>query len=107
MDTAERSETGLVALLIPALEPDSHLLELLQSLKDRWAGPILLVDDGSSPAARERIFSAAEAMGCAVARHARNLGKGRALKTGFNQCLLRWPDLLGAVTADADGQHLP
>jgi len=107
MDTAERSETGRVVLLIPALEPDGHLLELLQSLKGRWTGPILLVDDGSSPAAWERVFPDAEAMGCVVVRHARNLGKGRALKTGFNECLLRWPDLLGAVTADADGQHLP
>lgn len=107
MDTAERSMPGPVALLIPALEPDSHLLELLQSLKGRWIGPILLVDDGSGPEAREHIFPAAEAMGCAVVRHARNLGKGRALKTGFNECLLRWPEALGAVTADADGQHLP
>jgi putative flippase GtrA len=40
-----------------------------------------------------------------VLRHAVNLGKGRALKTGFNFVLDRFPHLLGVVTADADGQH--
>lgn len=96
-----------VVLLIPAFEPDERLLELLRGLDGLWTGPILLVDDGSSPAARERIFSRAEDFGCTVVRHARNLGKGRALKTGFNACLVRWPGLTGVVTADADGQHLP
>lgn len=96
-----------VVLLIPAFEPDERLLELLRGLDGLWTGPILLVDDGSSPAARERIFPRAEEFGCTVVRHARNLGKGRALKTGFNACLVRWPGLTGVVTADADGQHLP
>jgi len=105
MDAEERS--GEVALLIPALDPGGHLIELLRSLEGRWSGPIVLVDDGSGRDARERVFPEAASMGCVVVRHARNLGKGRALKTGFNECLLRWPGLLGAVTADADGQHLP
>ncbi len=101
-------ETGTdVVLLIPALNPDYHLLQLLEELKGCWRGPVLLVDDGSSQKAREEIFPAAAAMGCQVVTHAVNLGKGRALKTGFNAALLRWPQLVGVVTADADGQHLP
>jgi putative flippase GtrA len=40
-----------------------------------------------------------------VLRHSVNLGKGRALKTGFNYCLSELPDMKGIVTADADGQH--
>lgn len=105
MDSKKKG--GEIVLLIPALDPGNRLTELLRSLQGRWDGPVVLVDDGSGPDARERVFSEAAAMGCVVVRHARNLGKGRALKTGFNECLLRWPDLLGAVTADADGQHLP
>src|SRR5256885_13690853 len=35
----------------------------------------------------------------------RNLGKGRALKTGLNHFLLHFPDQQGVVTVDADGQH--
>ena len=30
-----------------------------------------------------------------------------SLKTGFNHALLHWPDSIGVVTLDADGQHLP
>lgn len=106
MDIAEQNPAAGVALLIPALEPNGRLLELLRGLDGLWTGPIMLVDDGSSPAAQE-YFARAVELGCTVVRHAANLGKGRALKTGFNECLVRWPELIGVVTADADGQHLP
>jgi hypothetical protein len=36
-----------------------------------------------------------------------NPGKGAALKTGINYILCEFPDALGVVTADADGQHHP
>ncbi len=98
---------GKVVLLIPALDPDRHLLALLEQMEPIWKGPVLLVDDGSGPEAKEQIFPAAEAMGCVVVRHDHNCGKGRALKTGFSECLKQWPELVGTVTADADGQHLP
>lgn len=98
--------SGQVVLLIPALNPDGRLTDLLDSLKGLWTGPILLVDDGSAPSCRE-FFDRAQADGCHVVRHARNLGKGRGLKTGFNYCLTHFPDALGVVTADADGQHTP
>lgn len=95
-----------VVLMIPALDPDEHLLALLHKIDSEWDGPIVLIDDGSGQQAREHIFAKAEEAGCVVVRHACNMGKGRALKTGFNECLNRWPDLVGVVTADADGQHL-
>ena len=98
--------SGQVVLLIPALNPDERLMELLGSLKELWTGPILLVDDGSALACGA-LFDRAQAAGCHVVRHARNLGKGRGLKTGFNYCLTHFPGALGAVTADADGQHTP
>lgn len=102
----QEASPAQVVLLIPALDPDRRLLELLESLKDCWTGPMLLVDDGSDAAHRE-IFRQAEGLGCHVVRHARNLGKGRALKTGFNYCLTHFPGAIGSVTADADGQHTP
>jgi putative flippase GtrA len=40
-----------------------------------------------------------------VLAHAVNLGKGRALKAGFNYFSLNFDDCTGIVTADADGQH--
>lgn len=101
-----QTASSQVVLLIPALNPDGRLFALLDKLRDNWADPILLVDDGSDPACRE-IFDRAAALGCDVIRHARNLGKGRGLKTGFNHCLTHYPDAIGCVTADADGQHTP
>ena len=103
---AQESSSAQVALLIPALNPDRRLLELLTALADSWNGPILLVDDGSREDCRE-IFAQAQALGCDVVRHARNLGKGRGLKTGFNHLLTHYPAAIGCVTADADGQHTP
>ncbi len=64
-----------------------------------------MVDDGSG-AAFSGVFDQVAAMGgVTVLRHAVNLGKGAALKTGFNHCLMMWPEACGVVTADADGQH--
>ena len=95
-----------IPVIIPSLEPDDRLPALLADLKAAGIENIVLVDDGSGPNYR-RYFDAAEADGCVVLRHAVNLGKGRALKTAFNYCLLRWPDAPGCVTADSDGQHTP
>ncbi len=100
-------KNGRVVLLIPALNPEERLLELLARMRDCWQWEVVLVDDGSDAPAKENIFAKAEALGAVVLTHACNQGKGRALKTGFNECLNRWEDLLGVVTADADGQHTP
>ena len=53
------------------------------------------------------MFSEAEKLGCTVLRHAVNRGKGAALKTAFSFFSGMRMDYAGAVTADADGQHLP
>ena len=48
-------------------------------------------------------------MDCKVLQHAVNLGKGRALKNGFNEFLNLYqdnPDILGIITVDSDGQHV-
>lgn len=95
-----------IALVIPAYEPGAPLIRLLQQLCPHWNGPIIVVDDGSSEKSAP-IFRQAEEMGARVLRHSVNLGKGRALKTAFNVCLTEYMGLIGCVTADADGQHLP
>ena len=43
--------------------------------------------------------------GVTLLTNAINLGKGAALKHGMNHILVNYPDCLGVVTADADGQH--
>jgi putative flippase GtrA len=68
---------------------------------------VVVVDDGSD-AVCDTLFRAVDRhANVTVLRHAVNLGKGQALKTGFNHVLLAHPGAPGVVTADADGQHLP
>ncbi|MCR5449972.1 MAG: bifunctional glycosyltransferase family 2/GtrA family protein [Solobacterium sp.] len=93
-----------VALIIPAYEPDEKLLKLCRELKEKDIHNTLVIDDGSGEKYRD-IFDEAESMGFPVFRHAVNLGKGRALKDGFNEVINRQADLIGCVTADSDGQH--
>ena len=69
-------------VLIPSLNPDEKLIRLLEGLHELDIRDILLVDDGSKPETKH-YFEQARQMGCRVVTHAVNLGKGRALKTGF------------------------
>jgi putative flippase GtrA len=95
-----------IPVLIPAYNPDQRLLRLVVELKAAGLDRIVVVDDGSR-ADCQPVFARLQAEpGCTVLRHAVNLGKGRALKTGLNQCYLLDADAAGVVTADADGQHL-
>ena len=93
-------------VLIPAYKPLAGLVDLVRDLSGRGM-PIVLVDDGSGPGFREIFHQAAQLPGVGVLRHAVNLGKGAALKTGINHALCAFPGLTGIVTADADGQHHP
>ena len=93
-------------VLIPSLEPDQHLVEVVEGCLEEGLRDIVVIDDGSSPACRA-IFDRAEALGAVVVRHSVNRGKGAALKTGLRAALERFPRLAGVVTADGDGQHLP
>lgn len=96
-----------IPVIIPAYEPDEKLLILLNHLKEAGIRNMIVVDDGSG-SDYQALFARAEATeGCTVLHHAVNLGKGRALKTAFNACLLRFPTQCGCVTADSDGQHTP
>jgi dolichyl-phosphate beta-D-mannosyltransferase len=98
-----------VLILIPALNPPRQLIDYVKSLLENGLNDILLVDDGSKEEFKE-IFDTIEKFPEAnikVFRHAKNLGKGRALKNAFNY-FLNLPNLAeysGLVTADSDGQH--
>src|ERR1017187_4074432 len=94
-------------VLIPAYKPPAGLVDLVRDLSGRGMASILLVDDGSGPEFRAIFEEAAQFPGVEVLRHAINLGKGAALKTGINHALCAFPGLIGIVTADADGQHHP
>lgn len=92
-----------MTVLIPAYEPTEKMLALVSELQAKTDYPILIIDDGSGEN-YQTLFHLAESCGCTVLHHPRNVGKGAALKTGFNYLLsLGRPDKV--ICADSDGQH--
>ena len=96
---------GALVVLIPALKPEARLVTLTAELVHCGFGLVVVVDDGSRPEYQFVFAEVAALPRVEVLQHAINLGKGRALKTGFNHLLNARPELCGVVTADADGQH--
>src|ERR1700678_739874 len=95
------------AVLIPAYKPGPEFPVLVEGLIRLGVERIVIVDDGSGVWFRSRFDEAAAHPQVLVCRHAINLGKGAALKTGINAILCDNPDIAVIVTADADGQHAP
>lgn len=94
------------AVLIPAYKPSDGLVRIVSRLDASDVDAIVVVDDGSGPEFASTFESVTRFGKVRLLRHAVNLGKGAALKTGINACLCEDPDAV-IVTADADGQHLP
>lgn len=94
-----------IAIVIPALDPDEKMVDLIRGLHEAGFLRILLVDDGSEIKNRVFFRVCKEEYGCELIRHVLNFGKGIAIKSAFNRLLESYPDLVGAVTADCDGQH--
>jgi glycosyltransferase involved in cell wall biosynthesis len=93
-----------VIVMIPSYNPDEMLLSVVESIRSEGFTRFLIINDGSRTDCLN-VFDKLEKSGCTVIHHAVNLGKGRALKTGFNYALKYMADAAGVVTCDADGQH--
>jgi glycosyltransferase involved in cell wall biosynthesis len=102
-----RESASRIAVVIPAYRPSNALVEVVRRLAEKAFAVIVLVDDGSGPKFADTFAEASAFPGVRVLRHAANLGKGAALKTGINHALCEVSGLAGIVTADADGQHHP
>ncbi|MBM3785656.1 MAG: glycosyltransferase family 2 protein [Acidobacteria bacterium] len=95
-------------LLIPAYRPPPSLPNLIAEVLQN--GPIrraVVVDDGSGPEFAGTFASLRAMDRVEVFDHAVNLGKGAALKSGFNRILTSGGNVTAILTADADGQHKP
>lgn len=92
-----------IMVLIPAYMPGDRLIRLCRQLVS--AGfRVTVVNDGSGQG-YDYYFNMLPTE-VVVLNHAKNCGKGRALKTGLLYIHRNFPSILGVVTADADGQHL-
>lgn len=92
-------------IIIPSLEPDEKLVNLIENLTQAGLSEILLVDDGSGSDYQQIFDSVKEKYGCIVLRNAINMGKGSAIKHAFNTVLTEYPQYEYAITVDSDGQH--
>ena len=88
--------------LIPAFEPDRHLIDVLSGLSLNGFEAVV-VNDGSSPE-RNDIFAEAS-QHSTVLTHDINRGKGEALKTGLKYICEHYTAPYTVVCVDADGQH--
>lgn len=93
-------------IVIPAYQPLESLVPLTKEIFEYFEN-VLVIDDGGGEK-YAHIFDALKNMGAIIVTHAINQGKGRALKSAVNYCLLH-PEIAqsGIITVDADGQHKP
>ncbi len=95
-----------IAVLIPALNPNHKLVDLVNELRQIGFVNVVVIDDGSENSAQE-VFDKVQTYVTEVYHHKHNQGKGAALKTGIEYLKKKQPHVIGVVTADADGQHMP
>jgi len=86
--------------LIPAYNESRHIGAVITGVK-QYIADIIVVDDGSC----DDTAQIAQANAATVLRHAKNLGKGAALRTGF--AFIQDKKYASLLTIDADGQHDP
>jgi Glycosyltransferases involved in cell wall biogenesis len=90
----------LIIVGIPAFNEEKYIAKVVLRSK-KHADEVVVIDDGS----QDMTAQIAMQMGAKVIRHARNLGKGEALRTLFEYAIERKADVL--ITLDGDGQHDP
>lgn len=87
-----------VCAIIPCYNEARSIARLVRAVKLHVEN-VLVIDDCSTDGTAEQ----ARAAGATVLAHARNMGKGVALKTGFTAAAQM--KFKAAVTLDGDGQH--
>jgi len=90
-----------VLTAIPVYNEEAHLEPVLTEVL-RYAGDVLVVDDGSTDRTPDLLRQFPQVQ---VIRHPRNLGYGAGLRSAFNRTIEAKYD--GLVTIDCDGQHEP
>jgi putative flippase GtrA len=95
-----------LGILIPTLNPNEKIVDLIQELSIFNWFEIAVVNDGSINNTN-KIFETLRNIKCVhILEHASNQGKGAALKTGIKHFSKKLEYLDGIITVDSDGQHL-
>ncbi len=94
-----------VAVILPSYKPDEKLIGVVRGLVDAGFNDIIVINDGSGQQYEKYFDEVNSIEQVTVLVHEVNMGKGRALKTGF-EYYIKNRSGAGVVTADGDGQHL-
>ncbi len=89
-----------LCVLIPAYNAQDTIASVLEKVQSLGLD-ILVVDDGSTDETKKVVLK----YGIRLLEHSKNLGKGVALRTGFQEAIEGGYELV--ITLDADGQHDP
>lgn len=95
-----------VTVVIPSLNPDEKLMNLVSELNDNGFDDIVIINDGSDEEHKKYFPDTDKYPYCTVLTHRRNRGKGAALKSAFKFFLEYREGKAGVITIDGDGQHL-
>jgi glycosyltransferase involved in cell wall biosynthesis len=85
-----------VIIVMPAFNADKTLTKTIKGIPEGIANNIILINDGST----DNTGITAEELGVIVINHARNMGYGAALKTGFNKALDLSADIVAVLHSD-------
>jgi glycosyltransferase involved in cell wall biosynthesis len=89
-----------ICILIPAYNAEQTLGSVLEKIRSLGMD-MVVVNDGSADETKRVALE----YGALLLEHPSNLGKGAALRTGFNYILEKGYQVI--ITLDADGQHDP
>ncbi len=95
-----------ISVIIPSYKPDEKLLSTINGIIEAGFSDIIVVDDGGGEKYSAVFNEVRKIKECTVLVHPVNRGKGAALKTAFAFFKENRKDFIGAVSVDADGQHL-
>lgn len=90
-----------IVVLIPTYNPKDKIKKVIKILEENNFKDIIIVNDGSN---NEHLINLKD-IKYPILNHEINMGKGAALKTGFNYILKNFKDVDGVLTIDDDMQH--
>ncbi len=96
-----------LAIIVPCLNPDEKLMQVVRGMLAEGFSHVLVVNDGSSADYQPQFDEAAAVPECTVLGYEVNRGKGYALRHAFSYVTENWPWCRGVITVDADNQHTP
>lgn len=94
-----------VSIVLPSYNPSEKLVQAVKNLTDAGFDDIIVINDGSDELHAHYFEAIKSIQAVTVIEHEKNMGKGRALKTGFEYFLKNRTQKAGVVTTDDDLQH--